>query len=351
MTKERRAALNERVRNCLLGVAIGDALGMPWETMEYQEILARNGARPVGDMADAAQTRLTDTAGFKRGMTTDDTQLTMAVAQSLIRSGGFNLEDQAREHLAAYEGPACGWGGTTRLALESLKAGRHPSVPMPPITVAPGHNPKGRGNGVAMKIAPLALWHALRQTWFECDPLLTETMALGQMTHSDIRASVAAYAVAAVIMENLLFHHHGTRPEEYLDKIDAAVRVAERRWNSVQDDEDRVSKRLQIVRRTFRDLDSLRAQVRPSCDALESVPFSIGIFLRHPNDLEAALSEAATAGGDADTNAAMVGAMCGANLVEAYGSRPIPRRWTLDLADQGRGMTDLAARLTAAALR
>jgi ADP-ribosylglycohydrolase len=345
------SALSGSVRNCLLGLAVGDALGMPWETLKHEEILTMNSGHSVTEMSDAVQQQLTDTAGFKRGMTTDDTQLSVAVAESLIDCHGFDLKDQARRHLAAYEGPACGWGGTTRIAMESLKAGRDPNVPMPPIEVAPGRKPKGRGNGIAMKIAPLALWHALAQGRFETEPLLTDTLALGRLTHPDLRASTAAYAIAVVVARNFLKPWDGTDPKSCLDFVIEQARLAEARYRSIQDDVDSVSARLEIVKRAFADLDALLREVRPGCDALESVPFSIGVFLRHPNDIEAALSEAATAGGDTDTNAAMVGAMCGANLDETRGGQPIPERWINDLADQGRGLTDLAARLTAAALR
>jgi ADP-ribosylglycohydrolase len=350
MTEKKTGPMEAKVRGCLLGIAVGDALGMPWETMTHQEILAANDGRHVTEMSDPVQRRLTDTVNFRRGMTTDDTQLTASVAESLIRCGGFDLEDQAREHLVAYENSVAGWGGTTRLAMESLRAGRHPSIPMPPIQVAPGKNPKGRGNGVAMKIAPLALWHALRQTWFEPEPLLTDAMELGRMTHSDIRASIAAYAVAIVIAHNFVIKYDGRNPQGYLEWLIREVKMAEQRWRFVQDDEDCVSKRLSAMGSVFPDLDALTEIVRPGCDALESVPFAIGVALRHPRHIDLALVEAVNAGGDTDTNAAMVGAMCGANL-DSISSSPSMYGLIRDLVDQGREMTDLAARLTLAALR
>lgn len=339
-----------RVYRSLLGVTIGDALGMPYETLALRRILQITGDRPVLDMADAIQTRLADTAHLKAGMTTDDTQLTLAVAESLIRCHGFDLEDQARAHLEAYEASTFGWGGTTMEAMESLLAGRHPSIPMPPIPTKPGGRPKGRGNGVAMKIAPVAIWHALTQGRFSTEPLLTDTLALGRMTHPDIRASIAAYAIAVIVAKNIVGDFNGAGPNEILDFVRAEVRVAEARCQFLPggNDPDTVSGRLEAMRTLMDDYATLVREVKPGFDALESIPFSIGIYLRRLDNIEAAISEAATAGGDTDTNASMVGAMSGSHY-DRERSLLIPGRWTAQLADHGAAAQDCAERLVKAA--
>jgi len=51
-----------------------------------------------------------------------------------------------------------------------------------------------------------------------------------------------------------------------------------------------------------------------SCYCLESVPFAISVFFRHPTDFRAGIFEAVNAGGDTDSNASMVGALIGANV-------------------------------------
>jgi ADP-ribosylglycohydrolase len=70
-------ALRRRWRGCLLGGAIGDALGAPVEFMAIDEIRHRFGPAGITDM----------TTAFERpGMVTDDTQLTLFTADGLLRA-------------------------------------------------------------------------------------------------------------------------------------------------------------------------------------------------------------------------------------------------------------------------
>ena len=70
-------ALRRRWRGCLLGGAIGDALGAPVEFMALDEIRRRFGPAGITDM----------TTAFERpGMVTDDTQLTLFTADGLLRA-------------------------------------------------------------------------------------------------------------------------------------------------------------------------------------------------------------------------------------------------------------------------
>src|SRR4051794_30293176 len=66
-----------RVRGCLLGGAVGDALGAPVEFMSRSEILARYGPSGITDF---------DVAYGRRGAITDDTQMTLFTAEGLIRT-------------------------------------------------------------------------------------------------------------------------------------------------------------------------------------------------------------------------------------------------------------------------
>ena len=68
---------------------------------------------------------------------------------------------------------------------------------------------------------------------------------------------------------------------------------------------------------------ALREKIGTNCFAMESVPFAIATFLRHPTDFRAGVLEAVNAGGDMDTTASMVGAMIGANC----GLSAIPDEW------------------------
>lgn len=70
-------AVRERFRGCLLGGAVGDALGAPVEFMSHAEIVRRFGANGIRDYAPAY--------GMS-GAITDDTQMTLFTAEGLLRA-------------------------------------------------------------------------------------------------------------------------------------------------------------------------------------------------------------------------------------------------------------------------
>ena len=67
----------EYFEGCLLGGAVGDALGAPVEFMTLEEILGRFGPAGIGEFAQAYG---------KVGAITDDTQMTLFTAEGLIQS-------------------------------------------------------------------------------------------------------------------------------------------------------------------------------------------------------------------------------------------------------------------------
>jgi ADP-ribosylglycohydrolase len=69
--------LRSRIRGCLLGGAIGDALGAPVEFMRLTEIKARFGPAGISDFARAYG---------RVGAITDDTQMTLFTAEGLLRA-------------------------------------------------------------------------------------------------------------------------------------------------------------------------------------------------------------------------------------------------------------------------
>src|SRR3989344_5523801 len=110
----------DRVYGMFLGVAIGDALGMPVETFSAEKIASKYG-RVTDYLRADGQKWLGDRAA---GTWTDDTQLTLVVAESLIRCQGIDLDVVAQCHLEQWEKDGdLGFGGTTREALKKLKNG------------------------------------------------------------------------------------------------------------------------------------------------------------------------------------------------------------------------------------
>ena len=125
--------------NVLLGTAIGDALGVPFETklVNNPELVAWDGKTFLG-----SQHHHLEPAQYS-----DDTQMSIMVAESLIKYG-FNPQDLSERYVnSIVSGRARGYGKTTLLAVHNLMEGKHWSK-----SGVPG----SYGNGTAMRAALLA---------------------------------------------------------------------------------------------------------------------------------------------------------------------------------------------------
>lgn len=348
------ATTRERVRGCLLGIAVGDALGVPWETRSPEEILAATEGRGVTGYVSPELSGIPDMRRAPLGATSDDWQLTSVVGQSLLRTGGrLDLVDCANGHVRALAETTFGWGGTTRVAIEDIRDGRrHPLDPLPPPK--PGH---GGGNGVVMKVAPLAICSALRgddpgEDAVESDPLMRETLALGGLTHADPFAQVAAYPVARVIRRLILGLCVENGWATYA-RADATMGAAAAQQHLGIDHRHPDGVVDALVRSQERGgakpfYAAARAE-KVAFRARETAAVALAVFFEgqwrdelHGKDpsrrFAATISATIGLGGDTDTNASIVGAMLGAQL----GVEGIPPEWraipsageAVDLADK-----------------
>lgn len=314
-------SLREKVQASLLGVRIGDALGMPVETMSVEEVRKVTDGHGITTFVDAIQKRLKGQSEFKAGDATDDWQLTRVVADSLIASHGYDQADMARGHVQAAAATTAGWGGTTRRSVEELRRFfNHEPNARSPLTVADPTPNSGAGNGVAMKIAPLALAILVREratqaSFDSSTPFATakNTELLWRLTHSHVDALHTAYAVASLIQwchyhpvanQNDALHWLGWQVEEFKQ---LAGRIPN--WG----DADATIKRLIWVLDRVGHPDLLTEGLAPGWLAIDSVPYAIGVFLTYPQDGRAALLACANSGIDSDTTAAICGSLIGAN--------------------------------------
>jgi ADP-ribosylglycohydrolase len=312
------------MRGTLLGVAIGDALGMPVETWTRPYIMSLGDGRGITDFIDPTATRIKYAKPLEAGDTTDDWQLTEVVAESLIaKNGHFDLETLVEKHLEAFSQSTFGWGGTTKKALLELRDRKRPYN-----VRAPSYGPNtGLGNGIMMKVAPLAIAnYRSRSTDGGQAKLWSEVMALARITHADDRAGIAAYIVA----ESILWSYDRaiktlSDKEEFLQHLYDCAVYAES-FDAPPDGwmdgfSDKISDVIRKVRNVWRylKLESLR----PLFNALSTLEFCLLVFLRYPRDFETGLCEIVNCGGDTDTQAAILGSIIGAQV----GDVGIPRRW------------------------
>lgn len=312
-----------------LGVAIGDALGMPIETMTASEIADKYGRvtnylQPKGHVWYDS---------WPAGRWTDDTQLTLAIAESMIAQGRIDVEDIARRSISAMEECPIGWGNSTKESLARIKAG------MPLLQAG---NPKGVGNGVAMKMAPIAAYHGARQT-IRPDERICQ---LALMTHGSDLAVHSAFAQTYGLLWVLMFAPRIMEEGDWdfhdslLDFILAGVKEADRNMKEKGYSFTELKPKLIMSLASLKGLRTEFLESNPeqianhydgaSCYVLNSQPFSFAMFLRNPYTIEA-LYDTINAGGDTDTNGSMVASLLGAlNGTRIFPQQLIDGLWQKD---------------------
>ncbi|MBI4143137.1 ADP-ribosylglycohydrolase family protein [Candidatus Uhrbacteria bacterium] len=324
----------DRFRGCMVGLAVGDALGMPVETMTPDEILAATDGKGVTGFLAPLQKRFHSTALLAPGQWTDDTQLSLAIARSLIRKRGFDLADIAAEHILEFHGVRRGWGGSTTRGIEELALGRR--KPGDPILDPKAH---GLGNGVAMKVAPLALFDVLAcDEGRDCELHDQHAVAwfrgtvhkLASLTHRDPCAKNGAMAIAAAVIHGVGIA--GNEPAKFREPHQELLTsaAAEAHWpcpthgHALYDACHLATQGSELY---------IRHGIlkRTQCDVRESVPFVLAICREHLTSFRDGVLAAVNAGGDTDSNGAMVGAILGAS----HGLSAIPEEWVRGLEAHG----------------
>jgi len=243
---------------------------------------------------------------------TDDTHMTIGVAESLIENRGFNGEHMAQTFLKNYESePWRGYGPGPPRIFRMIRSGE-------PWDTAANKLYKGGslGNGSAMRVAPVGLlyssdWAKLRETAYKSSSI-THCHELGKEG-----AALQAYAVA------LAFN---TPSDEEIDQEAFLFKLQDFAQNQLY--EEKVAQ----IRELLGEQDRARvvAVLENGIEAPRSVPTAIYCFLLHPKSYKDSVIYAISLGGDTDTIASMAGAISGAYL----GIEAIPEDWKAKLENR-----------------
>ena len=184
----------KRYRGCLLGGAIGDALGLPYVGLTREQIAERSctgfadpsetmsSVVPVSDLGDS-------TTGEKllAGQWSEDTQLTLALAECLIDEQGIFVPESWAHSLARWvnQGPRAPGISSLQAAIQFRTGG---------VEWDEGADPEGAGAGPAARSAPIAL------RW-PYDSLQRRRIAVLQasVTHGHPDAQAASLAMSEAI--------------------------------------------------------------------------------------------------------------------------------------------------------
>ncbi len=291
---------------CLLGTAVGDALGLPYEGLSAK--------RAAILFPDATKHHLI----FGKGMVSDDTEHACFVAQALIHSGGDVALFQKR--LAR----------SLRWWLLGLPAGVGIATLRSILKLWLGFSPQksgvfSAGNGAAMRSAVLGVAYG-----DDPERLKQFVKASSEITHSDPKAYYAALAVALAAHQSA--SDEIPSPEQYLRTLKELL---------PQDDADELHELLrqavvsagkgEPVTEFAKDLGSKKGI---SGYSYHTVPCVLQVWFGKPGDFANGLQEIIRVGGDTDTAAAIFGGIVGAKV----GKAGIPDSWMTNIIEWPRSI-------------
>jgi ADP-ribosyl-[dinitrogen reductase] hydrolase len=345
-----------RVRGCLLGLAVGDALAAPVAGLKAGRVRQLFGE--VADHIDAREAWIDRPHRWHLpGLHTDETQQALAVIAAFIESeshGALAGSDALTRAVAnlwqrmAFEprderlalGVHRGFGPTFRRALLAMRSGEGPT----------GH--PSAGSGAAARLAPLGLLLRDRP-----EDLTRAVIALALLTHRDPRAIAGALAVAhALALLTTAEDSLRLNAAAFVEELTARVRGGEKRMlidhlGSLHLDREAgdadplhaVSRAVSAVAGLVMEGDddlAVRTLIRQAnhlgprqpvttCNAgfaPVTVPVALYFALKHAR-FAAPVSRLVSEGKEADTAGAILGALLGARL----GEETIPSEWRTGL--------------------
>lgn len=300
-------------KDILLGLAIGDALGVPVEFLSRKAI---------------AQNPVTGMRGFGThkqppGTFSDDSSLAFCLAEALTQT--FDLNIIAQNFLKWYDenywtatGEVFDIGGATNQALRNLRTGGRPEL-------AGGQHVADNGNGSLMRILPLVLY--IRDLSIEERFKLTRSVS--SITHGHIRSVIACF----YYLEFARLITEGIDKFSIYEKLKSEVKTFLLSQN-INKEEIILFDRLlnaDIFALTEDDIHS-------SGYVLHTLEASIWCLLTS-NNYEEAVLKAVNLGQDTDTTATVAGGLAGL----LYGHQSIPTEWIDQLARRA-DIEDLADR-------
>lgn len=285
-----------RYRGCLLGLAVGDAVGTALE-------FSPPGAfTPIEDMAGGGP------FGLEPGQWTDDTSMALCLAESLIEKSGFDPVDQLERYVRWFRqghlsstGTCFDIGNTIRKALTRFEQTRQPFC---------GEvHPRSAGNGSIMRLAPVPLFFAANPA-----EAIERSAESSQTTHGATACVDACRYLGGLLVGAV----RGVTKEELLSE----------RYSPLSDpwSENPLCAEIdEIAAGSFRHREP--PEIKGTGYVVKSLEAALWAFHKTESFGDGCLL-AVNLGDDADTTAAVFGQIAGA----FYGEAGIPEEWRARLA-------------------
>lgn len=281
----------------VLGFAVGDALGVPYEFLSRERI----SKRPCKDMVGFGSHRVSE------GTWSDDTSMVIATMDSFIDNGLIDYDDiMCRFNIWLFDAKYTASdkvfdiGNTTRKAILKYKDGVDP-------VMCGGRNQLDNGNGSLMRMLPIAYY--LNKNDFDFEQEVEIVNNVSSLTHGH-EVSCLGCKIYCDYVKQLL---------NGVNRVEAIKNIGNLNYNGYYSD-DSVDKYKRILNGDLFKLS--RDDIKSSGYVVNTLEASLWSML-NSNSYEEAVLMGINLGGDTDTIGAITGSLAGI----IYGKKNIPSRW------------------------
>ena len=306
--------MHEKIFGGLVGHAVGDALGVSAEFHSRNELREN----PVIDMLPIMSFHSVPIVFQPAGTWSDDTSMTLALADSLIEMGKYDAEDTMRRYSAWYNkgdytpfGEMWDCGNTSSAAIEKYDKGV-------PVDKCGGDSEHDNGNGSIMRILPLAFYlHSIYDDYSKHDNAFCLTHLVSSLTHAHIRSQIACGIY--LMIAGVLFSQR--------DIFAAVSQGIQNATTYYEKNQEYTIELINFTRLFMTDFAELaEGDIKSGGYVVETLEAAIWCLLNTSNYADCVL-RAVNLGDDADTTAAVVGGLAGIH----YGFAAIPEKWISSL--------------------
>lgn len=286
-----------KVKDAIIGHAIGDAFGVPLEFKTREEFINN----PVTEMTEYG------THHVPKGSWSDDTSMEIATIASFIKKGKFDYDDIMQNFVKWFKngdfspldysydvGTTCGFAIYNYMkGIPALECGLNDIY--------------SNGNGSLMRILPVALYSYYQN--INEEEIVTLTNNISSLTHSHNISKLGCYIYVRFIMYLL----------EGLSKKQAYINIQNLNYSKYYDEET-ISKYNRILKDNINEYKE--ETINSSGYVIDSLEASLWVIL-NTNNFKDSIIKSTNLGGDTDTIGAITGSMAGI----IYGYNEIPKEW------------------------
>jgi len=299
----------EVVKNAMLGIAVGDALGSPVEfKYKYENISAgEERSRFLKDPVTTMLPRFGQERDYIKppGTFTDDTSMTLATADSIAKKG-IDYDDMMKRFLAWLHNDdyttdgRFGAGGTTKAALKKYADGT-------PALQSGMSESTANGNGSIMRIFPAAIYN------IKLNDLKNKQVMdnIGALTHAH-PISIISCGIYGKVLQSIM--DKNTRPQDLSEAVKSALAYyAEQYPGHIHHFERLTNPRF---------LNTKEHDISSGGYVLDTLESALWCYLNTDNFKDCAV-KAVNLGGDSDSTASVAGGLAAIT----YGAKSIPDEW------------------------